>query len=125
MIKPLTKQINIKNTHSLPSRYATHPNFLNFLPNPNLISIKPTKYKSRKTSNPTMMLPNNKLIKLRIQNSSDRANKIKFNRLIKMFEIILINPKKCNILSNQRIKCWIIILGTYCVEFLYSFFVVY
>ena len=125
MIKPLTKQINIKNTHSLSGRYPTHPNLLNLLPSPNLIRIKPAKDKSRKTSNPPISFPNNKLIKLRIQYSSNSTNKIKFNRLIKMFKIILINTKECNILSNESIECWIMVLGTYCVEFLYSFFVVY
>ena len=125
MIKPLTKQINIKNTHSLPRRNPTHPNLLNLLPSPNLIRIKPSKHKSRKTSNPPISFPNNKLIKLRIQYSSNSTNKIKFNRLIKMFKIILINTKECNILSNESIECWIMVLGTYCVEFLYSFFVVY
>lgn len=125
MIKPLTKQINIKNTHSLSGRYPTHPNLLNLLSSPNLIRIKPAKDKSRKTSNPPISFPNHKLIKLRIQYSSNGTNKIKFNRLIKMFKIILINTKECNILSNESIECWIMVLGTYCVEFLYSFFVVY
>lgn len=125
MIKPLTKQINIKNTHSLPGGNATDPNFLNLLARSNLIRIKPAKDKSRKTGNPPFPFPNKKLIKFRIQYSSNGANKVKFNRLIKMFKVTLVDAKECNILSNQSIECWIMVLGTYCVEFLYSFLVVY